>query len=88
MKIIEIDGYKDGGTIKIDTTRGEYCIDCRLGTITKGSIFCNYPKDDNSNIAPEQDKVKQELADAIVKYTVSEGNFDWTPRVMELLNVL
>jgi hypothetical protein len=88
MKILKIDGYKDGGTIKIDTTRGEYSVDCRIGTSTKGSIFCNYPETDNSNIAPNQDVLRTELIDALAKYTVSEGHFDWSPRVKELLNVL
>jgi hypothetical protein len=88
MEITKIDGYKDGGTIKIDTTRGEYCVDCRLGTSTKGSIFCNYPEKDNNNLAPNQDELKVELIDALAKYTVSEGDFDWSPRVKELLNVL
>jgi hypothetical protein len=88
MKIIKIDGYKDGGTIKIDTTKGVYCIDCRIRTSTKGSIYCNYPEKDNSNIAPNQDELKVELIDTLAKYVVNDGNFDWKPRVYELLNVL
>jgi|GEM_PF-5480408 hypothetical protein len=49
------DGYMDEGTIKIVTNEEIYCIDSRIGTTTKGSIFFNYPKDDNSNIVSDQD---------------------------------
>lgn len=89
MEITKIDGYLDGGTIKIVTTDEIYCIDSRIKTKTKGNIFFGYPKDDNSNIAPNQDEIKIEMKNAIEKYTGLEfGNFDWKPRVYELLNVL
>jgi hypothetical protein len=88
MKIIKIDSYLDGGTIEITTNKGSYCIDDRLFSKTKGSIFCNYPKDDNRNIAPNQDELKVELIDALAKYTVSDDDFNWLPRTKELLNVL
>ena len=54
----------------------------------KGSIFCNYPKDDNSNIAPNQDELKVELIESLAKYTLSGDDFNWIPRTKELLNVL
>jgi len=89
MEIIEIDGYKDGGTIKIVTTEEIYCIDNRIKTKTKGSIFLGYPKDDNSNIVSNQKEIKIEIKNSLEKYTGLEfGNFDWKPRVYELLNVL
>jgi len=88
MEIIKIDSYKDGGTIEITTDRGSYCIDDRLFSKMKGSIFCNYPEDDNSNISPNQDELKVELIDALAKYTVSSDDFNWLPRTKELLNVL
>lgn len=89
MEITKIDGYLDGGTIKIVTTDEIYCIDSRIRTKTKGSIFFGYPKYDNSNIASNQDKIKIEMKNALEKYTGLEfGNFDWKPRVYELLNVL
>jgi hypothetical protein len=88
MEIIEIDSYLDGGTIEITTNRGSYCIDDRLFSKTKGSIFCNYPEDNNSNIAPNQDELKVELIDALAKYTVSGDDFNWLQRTKELLNVL
>lgn len=89
MEVIKIDGYLDGGTIKIVTNEEIYYIDSRIGTTTKGSIFFNYPKDDNSNIVEEQDEVKSKLKNALEKYTgLDELNFDWKPRIYELLNVL
>lgn len=88
MEIINIDSYKDGGTIEITTNRGSYCIDDRLFSKTKGSIFCNYPEDNNSNIVPNQDELKVEIIDALAKYTVSGDDFNWLLRTKELLNVL
>jgi hypothetical protein len=89
MEITKIDGYLDGGTIKIVTTDEIYCIDSRIKTKTKGSIFFGYPKDDNSNIVSNQDEIKIEMTNAIEKYMGLEfGNFSWKPRVYELLNVL
>jgi hypothetical protein len=88
MEIIKIDSYKDGGTIEITTNIGSYCIDNRLFSKTKGSIFCNYPENNNSNIAPNQDELKVELIDALAKYTVSGDGFNWISRTKELLNVL
>lgn len=85
MEITKIDGWKDGGTIEIVTTDEIYCIDSRIGTKTKGSIFFGYPKDDNSNIASNQDEIKIEMKNALEKYTGLEfGNFDWKPRWMEI----
>lgn len=88
MKILKIDSYLDGGTIEITTDTVSYCIDDRLFSKTQGSVFCNYPEDDNSNIVPNQDDIKQELINALAKYTVSGDDFDWTPRVKQLLNIL
>jgi hypothetical protein len=88
VEIINIDSYKDGGTIEITTNRGSYCIDDRLFSKTKGSIFCNYPEDNNSNIVPNQDELKVEIIDALAKYTVSGDDFNWLLRTKELLNVL
>ena len=88
MEIIKIDSYLDGGTIEIHTNKGSYCIDDRLFSKTKGSIFCNYPEKNNSNIAPNQDGLKIEIIDALAKYTVSGDDFNWLSRTKELLNVL
>jgi hypothetical protein len=88
MEITKIDGYRDGGTIQIITTDEIYCIDCRIKTKTEGIIFLGYPKDDNSNIAPNQDEIKIEMKNALEKYNgLKFGNFDWKPRVYELLNI-
>ena len=88
MEIIKIDGYKDGGTIEITTDEGSYCIDDRLFSKTKGSIFCGYPENDNSNIDQYQNEMKEILIEALTKYTANGDDFNWLPRVNELLNVL
>ena len=88
MEIIKIDSYKDGGTIEITTDEGTYCIDDRLCSKTKGSIFCGYPENDNSNIDQYQNEMKEILIEALTKYTVSGDDFNWLPRTKELLDVL
>ena len=89
MEITKISGYLDGGTIRIVTIDEIYCIDSRLKTKTKGSVFFGYPKDDNSNIVPNQDEIKIEIKDALEKYTgLDFENFDWRPEIYKLLNVL
>ena len=87
MNINKIDSYKDGGTMKLDTTDGIYCIDDRIRTTTKGVIFKGYPKKDNSNIIEEQDTIKLKILEALSKYEV-DNLFKWKPRVYELLNIL
>lgn len=52
MKLLKIDCYRDGGTIKISTDKGVFCIDNRIDSKLKGHVFNGYPKDDNSNYAP------------------------------------
>ena len=87
MNINNIDSYKDGGTMKLDTTDGVYCIDDRIRTVTKGAIFKGYPENDNSNIIEDQDNIKSNILEALSEYGV-DTFFDWKPRVYELLNVL
>jgi DnaJ-class molecular chaperone len=87
MEILKIEAYRDGGTIQITTDEGPYCIDNRLFTKTKGSIFYGYPLKDNSNIDRYQDEMKGVIIDALSKYKVKENNFNWTQRIIELLQV-
>lgn len=87
MKIIKIDSYRDGGTIKIITDEIDYCIDNRISSTTKGSIYCGYPEDDNSNLDQYQDEMKEILIKALTEYTPSSNDFNWIPRINELLNI-
>ena len=87
MEIIKIDGYLDGGTIAIITTDGEYCIDRRIRTNTKGIIFYGYPKKNNSNIISKQKEIKKELIDAVGKYVANDGDTDWASIIYESLNI-
>lgn len=43
ITIISIGRYRDGGTISIKTDIGEFCIDNRIGSETKGVMFNGYP---------------------------------------------
>jgi hypothetical protein len=85
MKILDIDEYKDGGTILIVTDEGDYCIDRRLGSKTKGSLFCGYPENDNSNIDQHQNEIKNIILNAINNYTIKENSFNWPLAISQLL---
>lgn len=87
MEIIKIDSYLDGGTIEITTDDGIYCIDNRLFSKTNGSVFCNYPEDDDSNIAPNQDELKVKIIDALAKFTVGDF-FYWFLTIKDLFNIV
>lgn len=88
MEITNIDVYLDGGTIEIATSDVIYCIDSRITTKTKGSIFFGYPKEDNSNIIQNQDKIKMEITNALEKYIeLDSENFNLKQKVYELLNI-
>lgn len=86
MEIIKIDGYLDGGTIKVVTNDEIYCIDSRINTKTKGKIYLGYPEDNNNNIVSNQDELKSEIKIAIKNYNDLTLNFDWKPMVYRLLN--
>jgi len=85
MDINNINSYKDGGTIKLDTTDGVYYIDNRIKSTTKGVIYKGYPEKDNSNAIEEQDTIKSSILESLSRYDFGTS-FDWRPRVYELLN--
>jgi hypothetical protein len=68
MKVIKFDMYKDGGTSKITTDEGVYCFDNRLGSTTKGRLYDDMPKKDNSNLIEDFDELEQELIEALKLY--------------------
>lgn len=61
LKLIGFSGYLDGGTIELLTEYEIYCIDKRIRSKTKGFVYLGYPKDDNSNMAQNQDRIKEKL---------------------------
>lgn len=88
MKILNIDSYLDGGTIKIETTKGIYCIDGRVSTNTSGILFLNYPKGNDSNIIDDQDKLKREIVAAIDEYnpSFSFNKIDYKLKIKKLFS--
>lgn len=50
MEIKNFDIYRDGGTIEIETDKGIFCFDERIGSNTRGGLYDGYPKRDNSNL--------------------------------------
>lgn len=69
MEIRDIKIYMDGGTIEVLTNEGNYWIDNRLLSKTKGRVYVNsYPKDDNSNMLNnviESLQIEIELVEAL-----------------------
>lgn len=80
-KNININFYKDGGTIELGTDKGNFFIDDRLFSVTKGKIYSEYPSDDNSNIIENQEEIKNN----ILKY-IEPISFEYKERLIELLN--
>lgn len=75
-----IDFYKDGGTMVIGTDKGDFFIDNRISSETKGKIYSEYPKSDNSNVLENQDEIKNH----IIKY-IEPMKFDYKEHLIELL---
>lgn len=44
MKVIKFDVYKDGGTTEIITDEGDFYLDNRIRSTTKGEWYSEYPK--------------------------------------------
>lgn len=86
MEILKIDAFLDGGTIVLSTNEDIYYIDNRIHSHTTGAVFLTYPKDDNSNIAPDQETLKLKIKDAIENYTLNINGLDWKPKVYKLLD--
>lgn len=69
MKIKEIETFLDGGTVKISTDKGIFCIDNRLFTTTKGKIFHGYPRHDNKNVITQDlESIRNELIECLENY--------------------
>jgi hypothetical protein len=74
FKIIKIDGYRDGGTISIQTNQGDYCIDGRLlrhdiENLTEGMLFLGYPKDNQPLSLEDAKKIKTKIKSALKSFT-------------------
>ena len=61
MEIKKFEMYRDGGTIELDTDKGIFCFDERIGSNTKGRLYQGYPKDDNSNLIENSEDLEIEL---------------------------
>ena len=68
MKINNFKMYLDGGTIELDTDKGIFCFDERIGSNTKGILYNGYPKDDNSNLIENSEDLETELIECLKLY--------------------
>lgn len=68
--VYEINILKDGGTIVIDTSIGEICIDHRIGTKTKGRMYKGKPGKHDSELLDAREEVDLgwKLAEPLKKY--------------------
>jgi hypothetical protein len=89
MNIVGINSYRDGGTIRIITDEGDYCIDDRMLSKTIGKVFIGYPEDDNSNLDNFQDEIIMVIIDSLKNYQTYDNNSwsKWNFRILKLLNV-
>ena len=82
MEIKEIGCYKDGGTYTIKTVDNkEYCVDNRLFSKTKGSVYLGYP--DKGFLIENQEEIKNEIFEAVGLFIPED--FDYRPGLVELM---
>ena len=66
MIINNIDVYKDGGTVKVETNEGTFYIDRRIGTETRANVYDDYPN--RGNRRENGEEIKQRLYDSLEGY--------------------
>ena len=62
MKIIDIGTYRDGGTTSIHTDEGEFTIDNKINTETRGAWYKGYPTDKKARLATDKEKAALKYA--------------------------
>lgn len=68
IRIVNVNYYKDGGTLELETDRGVYCFDNRIKTKTKYCLYNGYPFKNNSNIIHNSTSIEKALIKAMEKY--------------------
>ena len=82
MRIIEVNSYRDGGTVQIDTDEGVFCFDGRIGSSTKGRLYNGYPMRDNSNLIEDYETLEIQLIKTFISY---KDNVESTYNMMKKL---
>lgn len=85
MKVLDVQVYKDGGTMEIETDKGTYCYDHRIGTSTPSQLYLGMPKDDNSNIIENYESIEKELSAALHEYIHGNKNHFYYGHIERLL---
>lgn len=88
FKILRIDGYRDGGTISIQTNQGDYCIDGRLfrhdiENSTKGRLFLGYPKNNEPLSFEETKKIKAKIKSALKSF-IGQVHEDYLSKIKDI----
>jgi hypothetical protein len=68
MEILKVDKCLDGGTIVLRTNEGDFWIDNRIRSNTKGEWFNGYPKEDNSNLIEDSEELEERLIKALSEF--------------------
>lgn len=68
MVILDFNMYTDGGTIEITTNKGIFCFDNRMHSVTKGKLYWEYPKLNNSNLLRDSAELESEIINALKNY--------------------
>ena len=75
MKVLHTQIYLDGGSIKVFTDEGTWCIDRRIGTETKDRLYTSYP--DNGGTLIENMLLTNLVLEALSEYKPIEHNIEW-----------
>jgi hypothetical protein len=81
MKILNIGMFSDGGTILLNTDKGDFFIDDRLFSKTKGLVWTKYPDEPDAEIVDKKDEIIQ----ALPNFNFGT-KFDYTQAILKLLN--
>ncbi len=72
MNILNTDYILDGGTLVIKTDEGDYAIDNRIRSFTKGKLYFGYPQDNDENLISNPGDVIEKLTEAIKESQLEE----------------
>jgi len=82
MKVLNITTYRDGGTIKLETTDGVFWKDNRISSTTKGKFYRgDFPGKDKSKMLDDE-KYERDLYWALEVYQSGSSNARVEPSLM------
>lgn len=88
MRIVKINSYRDGSTIRIVSDEGDYCIDNRMNSETIGKVFIG-PHPEDGVLDNFQKDIISHILIGLENYKSHdyESWSKWNLKIRELLNV-